>query len=365
MRNKFRFVAALAAVLFVLAWAKPSSAQFLLESKDGKSSIKIGFLAQPQFEGISTADGTATSYNIALRRFRIIFGGKLGGDKWTYFFETDDPNLGKGTGTAGTKDTGTMYLQDAFVTYNQSSSFRVDAGMLLLAQSHNHIQSAASLLPVDYGAYSFLESTPLQERVGRDYGVQVRGLPGGHFEYRLGLFEGLRGTNSTNAFRVAGRGTWFPFAAETGYFYTGTFQGSKQMVAIGASFDKQDNYGMYGLDFFAEQPFNKGEQGLTFQVDWNRLNGGTFITTMPLQYTLLVELGAHFGKGKLSPFFQYSKHTYDVVTPTYENQYAYQAGLAIWFNGHNQNLKFSVGKQHTDLSPDRTQVLCQLQVFYY
>ena len=364
MRNKFQFVAALAAVLFVLAWAQPSSAQFLLETKDGKSNIKIGFLAQPQFESITTADGLDTSNNISLRRFRILFGGKLG-DKWTYFFETDDPNLGKGTGTPGTKDTGTMYIQDAVVTYNHSASFRVDVGMMLLAQTHNHIQSAASLLPVDYSPYSFLESTPLQERVGRDYGVQVRGLPGGHFEYRLGVFQGVRGTNSTNGLRYAGRGTWFPFAAETGYFYTGTFQGSKRVVALGASFDKQDDYGMYGLDFFAEQPFNKGEQGITFQVDWSHINGGTFITALPLQSTLLVEFGAHFAKGKVSPFIQYSKHTYDAPTPAFSNQYAYQAGVAIWINGHNQNVKASVGKQHTDLTPDRTQFLVQLQIFYY
>ena len=116
MKNRFACAAAVLAVLVVMAWASPASAQFNIESKDGKNSLKIGFLAQPQFESLGTADGTATSNNIFLRRFRIMFGGKLG-DKWTYFFETDDPNLGKGA-TAGTaaKDTGTMYLQDANVT---------------------------------------------------------------------------------------------------------------------------------------------------------------------------------------------------------------------------------------------------------
>ena len=122
---------------------------------------------------------------------------------------------------------------------------------------------------------------------------------------------------------------------------------------------------MYGLDFFAEEPFNKGEQGLTFQLDWTHINGGTFITALPLQQTLLAELGFHFDKGKVSPFLQYSKHTYDAPTGTFLNQYAYQAGLAFWINGHNQNVKVSAGKQHTDNSPDRTQVLVQLQIFYY
>jgi len=364
MKNKLTFTAAMLAAVILAAWASPAAAQLNIESKDGKNSLKIGLLAQPQFESISTPDGTATSNNIFLRRFRILFGGKLG-DKWTYFFETDSPNLGKATVSAGTKDTGSMYLQDANVTYNHNASFKVDVGMLLLAQSHNHIQSAASLLPVDYSPYSFLESAPTGERVGRDYGVQVRGLPGGHFEYRLGIFQGLRGANATNGMRYSGRATWFPYAAEAGYFYTGTFMGAKKMVAVGASFDKQDDYGMYGLDFFSELPFNKGEQGLTFQVDWNTLNGGTFITAMPKQDTLLTEVGFHFGKGKASPFVQYSKHTYDVQTPAHLNQYAYQVGLAVWLSGHNQTLKISYGKQHTDLSPDRNQLLMQLQIFYY
>lgn len=363
MKNRFRILTALAAVLVVVAWAAPSSAQWVIESKDQKANIKIGFLAQGQFENITTPDGKATATNFYLRRFRIIFGGKLS-DKWTYFFETDNPNLGKGTGTAGTKDAGTMYIQDAFVTYTHNDAFKVDAGMLLLALSHNHEQSAATLLPVDYGAYTFLESSPMGERVGRDYGIEVRGYPfKQHFEYRLGVFQGIRGTDSRNAVRVVGRGVWYPFAAESGYFYGGTFQGQKRVVGVGASFDKQREYGMYGVDAFVEQPINKGAQGVTFQVDWNRIDGGTFVTSLPLQSQFLVEGGVHFNKGKLSAFGQYAKHMYD--NPATPEQYVVGGGLAYWMAGHNRSLKASVGRVHTDNAPDRTQFLVQLQIFYY
>ena len=362
MKNRFHILTALAVALVMVAWATPSSAQWVIESKDQKSNIKIGFLSQGQFENITTPDGTATSTNLFLRRFRILLGGKVS-DKWTYFLETDDPNLGKGTGTAGTKDTGTMYIQDAFVTYNHSDTFKIDAGMLLLAQSHNHEQSAATLLPVDYGAYTFLESTPMAERVGRDYGIEIRGYPASqHLEYRVGVFQGIRGIDSRNSVRIVGRGVWYPFAAESGYFYGGTFQGQKRVVGVGASFDKQRDYGMYGLDFFVEQPINKGEQGVTFQVDWNRFNGGTFVV-LPLQYQFLVEGGFHFNKGKESIFGQYAKHTYD--NPVTPQQYAFQVGVAYWMAGHNRSLKFSVGRQHTDNAPDRTQILAQLQIFAY
>jgi hypothetical protein len=359
-----RIIPALAlAALLIGAWPAVSSAQWVIESKDQKTNLKIGFLLQPQFESLETADESATSKNIFLRRFRILFGGKIA-DKWTYFFETDSPNVGKGTGTSGTKDAGTIYMQDAFVTYNHNDAFKVDVGMLLLAQSHNHIQSAASLLPVDYGAYTFVESTPTAERVGRDYGVQFRGLPfKQHFEYRLGVFSGVRGTDSANELRVAGRGTWFPFAAEAGYFYTGTFLGQKRMVAIGGSFDKQKSYGMYGFDAFYEQPINKGQQGFTVQFDYNRVDGGTFLTALPKQDNMMVEAAFHFGKGKFSPFVQYAARNYDTSTTADQNQL--QAGIAWWLAGHNRNLKFSVGRQHTEGAPDRTQALLQFQIFYY
>jgi hypothetical protein len=364
MKTTRLFVALALAALFLAAWPSTSSAQWQLDTKDGKASIKFGFLAQPQFEAISTADATATSYNLFLRRFRIMFGGKVS-DKWTYFFETDNPNLGKATVAAGTKDAGSTYIQDAFVTYNHSAAFRVDAGMILVPQGHNHIQSAASQLGVDYGTYTFIESTPLQTRLGRDYGVQLRGMPGGHFEYRLGMFQGVRGVDAKNMMRVAGRATWFPWAAEPGFFYTGTFQGTKRLAAIGASFDKQKEYYNVGVDAFIEQPFNKGEQGLTLQFDWNRLNGGTFVTALPKQNTFFVEAGAHFAKGRFSPFFQYSRRNYAAVTTATQNGYTWNVGAAYWMAGHNRNVKFSVGRQHTDLLPDRTQVLAQLQIFYY
>ena len=362
MRARRLVVAGCLGLVVALAWTAPASAQWLIESKDQKSNLKLGFLLQPQFESLETVDGNSTSMNIFLRRFRILFGGKIA-DKWTYFFETDSPNLGKGTGTSGTKDAGSVYVQDAFVTYNHNDAFKADVGMLLLGQSRNHLQSATSLLPVDYGAFTFVESTATAERVGRDYGVQLRGYPfQQHFEYRLGVFSGVRGTDSTNALRVAGRGVWYPFAAETGMFYAGTFQGSKRQLGIGASFDVQKDYESYGFDAFFEQPIHEGEQGVTFQFDWNRVDGGTFLTDLAKQDNSLVEAAFHFGKGRFSPFVQYAARNFAGATA---DQNQLQAGLAWWMAGHNRNLKLSVGRQQTDGKPDRTQALLQLQLFYF
>ena len=151
-----RFVGIAAFVCLLVALpARPASAQWQIDSKDGKSNIKIGFLVQPQAEVVDTPDGTGESKNLYLRRIRIMFGGKVA-DKWTFFFETDSPNVGKTTGDkasnpTGAKEAGNIYIQDAYVTYNQGDAFKVDAGMMLIPLGHNHNQSAATLLPVDYG----------------------------------------------------------------------------------------------------------------------------------------------------------------------------------------------------------------------
>jgi hypothetical protein len=387
----FSKVAAGLVALFTLGSAAPAHAQWQIESKDGKSNIKVGFLAQPQFETAQTSDsgsptgGTVDAKNLFLRRFRILFGGKVS-EKWTFFFETDSPNLGKQAAGTVWKDTGTIYIQDAFVTYNHGDAFKIDAGMILVVQSHNNGQSAATLLPIDYGPYTFVDAGPLQERVGRDYGVQARGYPlGQHVEYRLGVFQGIRGEQSRNGMRVSGRAVWYPFAADTAFFYGGTFQGTRRIVGIGANVDTQSapgplatplaatpakkNYTAFGIDAFAEQPIHLGAQAVTAQFNWVRFDGGTLAPALAAQNTYLVEGGVHFGRGRYTPFFQYARRDF-VDSPLLANTSYWQAGFAWWMAAHQRNLKLSAGRSHVNhvgasSAIDRTQVLAQLQIFFY
>ena len=131
----------IAGAAFLAAWAlvaAPAFAQWQVESDDGKASVKFGLLAQPQLETLETADHQDTSVNLFIRRVRLLVGGSVS-ERWSFFLETDSPNLGKGnpnTGaTSGVKDAGDMYLQDAYVTYTQHDGFKIDAGMLLLPHS--------------------------------------------------------------------------------------------------------------------------------------------------------------------------------------------------------------------------------------
>jgi hypothetical protein len=344
-----------------------ADAQWQITSKDGTNAIKLGFLMQPQAEALETPDGGETSKNLFIRRFRILFSGNLG-PKWTFFFETDNPNIGKvnpnASGTAATKDAGDMFIQDAYVTYNHSDAVKVDAGMIMLPHSRNGTQSAATLLAVDYGPYTFLDAGPSSERVGRDYGVQLRGYPAKqHLEYRLAVSQGVRGDRATNPLRISGRAVYYPFGAETGFFYGGTFQGTKKQVGIGAGFDLQDDHRIYSADVFAEVPVENRKEGLTFQANWMHYDGGTFLKALPEQDAYLVEVGYHLLKNRLSPFVQYQARRF--ANPASIDQTQTMVGAAWWMAGHQRNLKLAAGWQQAEGQPTRTVVVLQLQVFYF
>jgi hypothetical protein len=357
----------LAAFLLALFRPLPAAAQWQLASKDGSTNIKIGFLVQSQAEALETADQQEISKNLFVRRFRILFSGALG-PKWTFFFETDSPNLGKvnpnASGTTATKDAGDVFIQDAFVTYNHSDAFKVDVGMIMLPHSRNGTQSAATLLTVDYGPFTFLDAGPSGERVGRDYGVQLRGYPAKQrLEYRLAVAQGTRGDRATNPLRVSGRAVYYPFGAETGFFYGGTFQGTKKQVGIGAGFDAQDDHRIYSADVFAEFPVEGRRDGVTVQANWMHYDGGAFLPTLPEQDAYLVEAGYHVFNHRLTPFVQYQGRRYASAASADQDQTLF--GAAYWLSGHQRNIKLAAGWQHVEGQSNRAMAVLQLQIFYF
>ena len=354
-------VVAMVAFVAILA-ALPASAQLQITSADGKQSFKIGILGQLEGESIENADAKAdSSNNIFLRRIRLLGNFKLS-DELTIFVDTDTPNLGKGN-PDGTKNNADLFLQDVIVTYAFSKEFQLDGGLLLMAQSYNHNQSAATLMAIDYGAYTFNESVPTTSRTGRDYGVQARGyLLDDHLEYRGGVFQGLRGVNDVNAFRYAGRLAYYVFGPETTYFYRGTSLGKTQTLSIGGSFDEQKDYKSYGGDLYWDQPIAGGD-GLTLQVDYTKVDGDIFIPTLPKQTNTLAELGYYFHTLKLMPYVQFSRNDFDAATRADEKRT--QGGLAFYFNGHNSNLKLAWTKIDKDGAKTRNQYLVQYQVYQF
>jgi hypothetical protein len=338
-----------------------------INSPDKDASIAFGFLAQGQVENIRTTTGTSDSQDIFLRRLRFITAGQFS-KKLSFFIETDSPNLGKGT-ALGTKAADSIYLQDAFLTYTFRPEFQIDAGMLLPSFSHNSLQSAASLMPVDYGPYTFLASDPTNSRVGRDYGIQARGyLFKKHFEYRFGVFQGNRSKlesnpGTSNDFRYAARVVWYPFDAETGYFYSGTTLGAKKILAIGAGFDHQLKYNATSVDIFYDQPVNKGDS-ITLQADYNRFDGGLTFPQLPRENVWMVEAGYYSHKAKIGPFAQLSNRLF--TDPKRSDLKKYTGGIAYYPSGaHRFNLKFGVGRTLGTVAAESWQVVFQGQTFFF
>lgn len=345
----------------LLGAAHPAAAQLQWSSKDEKTSFKVGLLGQLQAESADVAGTDDSANNLFIRRLRVIMGFTLG-EKISVFLETDSPNLGKSS-NAGIKDTGDAFIQDFAATYKFSQGFMLDGGLLLLEQSYNHNQSAASLLTVDYGPYSFVESAPTASRVGRDYGLRARGyVAGDHLEYRAGVYQGVRGTNASNDFRFVGRVMYSFFTPQVGLFYRGTSLGKTRTLAFGGSFDTQEEYDSLGLDVFFDQPL-AGGNGFTVQADWVQIDGGTFLTALPEQTNLLVESGFYVSSIKLQPFVQYAAQSFDDDARIDEERFT--AGLGYFVGGHNNNLKLSFTKIEPERGESRDQINLQWQIFQY
>jgi len=322
-----------------------------IETPNG-SNIKFGLLLQPQLQSVSSATLDGYSNNLYLRRTRILIGGTLFG-VLDYFVDTDFPNLFLATNVMGVapapdtavKATPGMNIQDAFVTYKPMGDlFKVDAGYMLPPLAHNAVQGATTLYSWDYFAYTFLSgnsfgATPTLSPVGRDLGVQLRGLVlGNHLEYRVGLFQGLRvGQTATevasrNMFRATGRVQINLLDAETGFFYAGTYLGAKKILSLGGSFDIQDEYRYFAGDAFVDLPLGPGV--LTAQVNLAHWNGNGFVA-LPEQTAVMGEAGFLIAGIQLCPIVR-AEHLW--VTGT-NDQTRLGGGLAFFPYGHNTNLK--------------------------
>ncbi len=328
-----------------------------LQTKDGTSAISFGLLTQAMAQRDIT-DGGPSTHDICLRRFRFIAGGRLA-NRVKLFVDTDTPFLGEHNATWSVPPT---YLQDLIVTVEWRPELQVDAGLLLVPDSYNGTQSAASLMAVGYGPYSFLSSAPTQSRVGRDQGVQLRGyLARNRVEYRAGIFRGAMKTEAGMSPRYAGRLVWHPFGAQTGFFYAGTMHGKRRMLGVGVSVDRQEHFSAVSADVFSEWPLRNGAT-VTLQADYTRYDGSRTFTTLPRQHTWMAE-GSYTGRRRVGVFGQVAHQ--DIAAFGKADSAAMQAGVLYWLKGHRSNLKCGVGRTLKTGAPAHTQLLVQSQLFIF
>ncbi|MBK9090780.1 MAG: hypothetical protein IPL90_17765 [Holophagales bacterium] len=345
-----------AAGLVIGIAALRADAQAVIKVNDDVN-IKFGVLLQGQADWLSSSATDDTAQNLYLRRARILMGGSLAKNV-TFFLETDSPNYGK----AGTKSSG-MIVQDFFVSWKLADAFTLDGGMILTGIAHNSLQSAASLIAIDYGSYSFLYSGPTQNVVGRDTGFQGRGyLADKRLEYRVGVWSGARNTSANQAFRTTARLQYNFLDVDNGFFYTGTSLGKKRIFAIGTGYDAQKDYKSYAADAYVDLPVGAGG-AVSGQLDWIHYDGGTTFTTLPKQDTIYVEGGYYIKSAKVMPFFTYG--TKDISGTDAGDDSRWSVGLGYMAFGHNLNLKAAYGKIDPKIGKSSDQFTVQLQGFYF
>src|SRR5207302_6167796 len=151
---------------------------------------------------------------------------------------------------------GGFITQDAFMEWKpRNDAFMLDAGLMFVPLCRNCLESAATLISLDYGSFAFTESAATQSSVGRDTGFQAKGyLADGHFEYRAGVFQGVRQAGARNALRSAARLQYNAWETETGYLYPGLYLGNKKVLSFGAGVDHQQEYDGYSADVFVSAP---------------------------------------------------------------------------------------------------------------
>jgi hypothetical protein len=348
-----------AGLVLVVATGAQAQAPIKLATETGSATLNLGLLAQPQFDWEDRGDDTA-AWSGGLRRIRLIAGGTLF-HKIKFFVESDSPQLGPHSSNR-TVDY-ELFVQDLVVTYEYQKSLQIDGGLIMVPLSYNTNQSAASLLGVNYGPYSFLASGPTTSKVGRDWGTQLRGyLSKGHVEYRAGVFQGVRETDTSAPPRVAGRVVWYPLDTHDGLFYPGTTLGKKHLLAVGTGFDRQDDYSAHSVDVFYDRPM-PGGNAMTLQAGVIRYDGGARFKALSRQLAWLFEGGYYFKTTRLGPFLQVA--TQDVAAATAPDAKSVTGGVAWFARGHRLTFKVGITRIVKDNAPARTQLYVQNQVFAF
>lgn len=347
-------------VALLLLEAGAVHAQVLIKVNEDVN-FRLGVLGQFQADWLEDPAEDDVTQNLFIRRARLLFGGQVAKNV-TFFIETDVPNLGKVL-PGGKNISPEVVVQDAYGEFKLHDALALDVGLMFVPFSRNSVQSAASLLPIDYGAYTFSTSGPTQSTIGRDTGVQAKGyFLGNHLEYRLGAFQGARDPRSHRSFRYTGRVQYQLLDPEpVGFFYTGTYLGTRRIAAIGAAFDTQNEYRAYNVDAFVDYPLGGG--AVTAQLAYNRLDGNTTFLTLPKQDVVLVELGYFLRALKLTPVFQFTSR--GIVNADIGDETRWSVGVNYWWANHNANIKTAYGRIDPSGAAAQNQFTVQFQLFYF
>jgi hypothetical protein len=403
LRRPFGF--ALAAGLALLLLPDPARAQAIIKVND-TINFRLGFQLQGWADWNQDQFSDGYSQSMFLRRVRFILGGNLAKNV-SFFFETDNANLGK-TSAGAAKSLGTGLLtQDAFLEWKPftNDQFILDFGKMLTPFTRNSLQQTSSHLSWDGGTFTFLQSAGLQNDAGRDVGLQLKSyLVDDHLEFRAAVLDGFRGPTTTdpvtkatlagsrNSYRFAGRLVYNFLDPELkSYVPVGTWLGKKRVLAIGGGYDTQGTYKAYGADFMVDLPFGPGDakvgrDALTAHVDFIHFDGGCglnaagtahvancLLPTLFEQNEVFSDLGWFFHTINLQPFVRYEWDGFKESIDKPKDSKRYGGGFNYYVTPAAQQMKITVGYERivpktaptTVQTKDTNHFLVQLQIVYF
>jgi hypothetical protein len=385
-------------MLAAALWAPTARAVPVVEDKEKGILINVGALIQPQFQmtmsgansetgpcgagptdrcsaGIGNPRGDGPSYDFFVRRARLMLWGSAT-KEISFFFDTDEPNIGKGGNFAA----GGFIVQDAFATYSFNPMARIDAGLMLVPFSRHTLEGATSLNSLDY--HSDLVRYPTG-RVWRDAGLQFRGVAlQDHLHYRLGLFEGVRNAalpaappapapartiiNPGGVPRLTAMVRGNIMGVEPDFFFKGIHFSKTPIITLGAGFDFQPNsvikldtsHGHYMAasgDVFVEYPFTENDELIVKGNFYYYGEGATTIagTTMVPAGATAFYAEAGFRHAWIEPvvfldMLNGAKGKTAAAASVSTSIMAPHVGVNFWIMKHNFNIKTDFGYKKTE-----------------
>jgi hypothetical protein len=288
---------------------------------------------QDQGTGSATKpfDGGGYGQNLFIRRARFLVSGQMA-PNLTFFFQTDNPNLGK----APKALTSGFVLQDAYAEWKIANEFMIDAGLYLTAFTRNELTSTTKFISLDVAASGVVFSGPTQSSATRDTGFGFKGylIDGGRLEYRANIFQGVRQAGSRNSFRENFYVQYNFLEKETGYVYNGTNLGTKKVAGVSAAYDGQSEYNAYAASAYFTIPVGAGDE-IAMQSHWAHYNGQKFIV-LPQQNDYFIEMGYYLKNAKIQPYGKFESQHFTYAAG---DQTRYALGVNYYVSGFN--LKFT------------------------
>lgn len=343
---QFKFKRNHLAVALAAAILLPASAAFaggtITFGED--KSVSVGFGMRGSYSSVEDAapNGTSYSHDFSLDSARIYLSGSL--NKYIKgMLNTEKDIAGQG-----------FQVIDANVQIAITPELTIWAGRFLSPSDRANM--AGPYYSLGGGYWSGIASRYGYNGgyIGRDDGVAVVGNAlGGKLAYAFGAFEGNTafqiapvavGTRTgSDGLMYAGRLQFDFWDAEPGYYGTGNYLGSKNILAIGLAGRSQKNgaysavatgdYASYSIDFLFEKK-GVGPGALSIEAGgYDYGTGDVFLSEQGRAYSAGIGyiFNQKVGWGKFQPFARYQKFTPDDNIDTRK----YDLGVNYIIDGYN------------------------------